>query len=136
MSAGRILGRLGGEAGHHDRLPTKGETMSQFLFVYRGGMGDASPAEMQQQMQRWMTWLKDLTEKGFVKDAGQPLERTGKVVAGKQKIVTDGPFAEKDLVSGFTLIEAKDISHAAELSMGCPIFLYGGSVEVRPIAKM
>lgn len=111
--------------------------MSLFLYVYRGGMGDkASPAEMQQQMQRWMTWLKELGEKGFIKDPGQPLERVGKVVSGKDKIVTDGPFAEKDLVSGFTLVQAEDLKQATELSLGCPIFLFGGSVEVRPIAKM
>jgi hypothetical protein len=111
--------------------------MSQFLFIYRGGIGgNTSPAEMQQQMQRWMTWLKDLGDKGFVKDPGQPLERAGKVVSGSQKTVTDGPFAEKDLVSGFSIIEAKDLSHATELSLGCPIFTYAGSVEVRPIAKM
>jgi hypothetical protein len=111
--------------------------MSLFLFVYRGGMGgDASPAEMQQQMQRWMTWLKDLGEKGFIKDPGQPLERTGKVVRGKEKLVTDGPYAEKDLVTGFTLVEAQDLKQATELSLGCPIFGYNGSVEVRPIAKM
>ncbi len=111
--------------------------MSQFVFLYRGGMqGNASPAEMQQQMQRWMTWLKDLGDKGFVKDPGKPLDRGGKVVAGKQKTVTDGPYAEKDLVGGYTLVEAKDIDHAAELSLGCPIFLVGGSVEVRPVLKM
>ena len=111
--------------------------MSLFLYVYRGGMGgNASPAEMQQQMQRWMTWLKELGEKGFIKDPGQPLERAGKVVSGKDKIVTDGPFAEKDLVSGFTLVQAEDLKHATELSLGCPIFLFGGSVEVRPIATM
>jgi hypothetical protein len=98
--------------------------------------GDVSPAEMQQQMQRWMTWLKDLAEKGFIKDMGQPLERTGKVVSGKQKVVTDGPFAEKDLVTGYTIVEAQSLAQATELSMGCPVFLYGGSVEVRPIAKM
>ncbi|HXU63852.1 MAG TPA: YciI family protein [Polyangia bacterium] len=111
--------------------------MSQFVFLYRGGMpADTSAAEMQQQMQRWMTWLKDLGEKGFVKDPGQPLERGGKLVSGKQKMVTDGPYAEKDLVSGYTLVEAKDLAHAAELSLGCPIFTYGGAVEVRPVAKM
>jgi len=111
--------------------------MSQFLFIYRGGMpAETSPAEMQQQMGRWMTWLKELGEKGFVKDPGQPLERTGKVVSGKQKTVTDGPFAEKDLVSGFSVVEAKDLAQATELSLGCPIFSYAGAVEVRPIAKM
>jgi hypothetical protein len=111
--------------------------MSQFVFLYRGGMpADTSPADMQQQMGRWMTWLKELGDKGFVKDPGQPLERSGKVVSGSKKTVTDGPFAEKDLVSGYTLVEAKDLSHATELSLGCPIFVYGGAVEVRPVLKM
>jgi len=56
------------------------------------------------------------------------------VVKGKQKAVTDGPFAEaKDVVGGFTLIQARDLEQAAELSKGCPILEIGGSVEVRPI---
>ena len=110
--------------------------MSQFVFLYRGGERAESPAQMQQQMQRWMTWLKELGEKGYVKDPGQPLDRAGKVVKGKHKTITDGPYAEKDLVGGYTLVEAKDLAQAAELSLGCPIFEYGGAVEVRPVAKM
>ena len=54
------------------------------------------------------------------------------MVAGKQRTVTDGPYAEKDVVGGYTIVEAKDIAHAIELSMGCPIFECGGLVEVRP----
>jgi hypothetical protein len=81
--------------------------------------------------------MKELGDKGNLKDGGQPLEPTGKVVSGKQKTVTDGPYAEaKDLVGGFTLVEARDLSQAAELSKGCPIFDNGGTVEVRPVMKM
>jgi len=48
-------------------------------------------------------------------------------VKGKQKSVTDGPFAEaKDGVDGYTLIEARDLDQAVELSMGCPIFELDG----------
>jgi hypothetical protein len=55
-------------------------------------------------------------------------------VKGKQKAVTDGPFAEaKDVVGGFTLIEARDLEQAVELSKGCPIFEVEGAVEVRPV---
>jgi hypothetical protein len=97
--------------------------------------GDASPAEMQQVMQSWMAWLKQLGDKGVLKETGQPLELTGKVVR-KEGTLTDGPYAEKDLVCGFTIVEARDIDHAAELSRGCPIFAAGGLVEVRPVAKM
>jgi hypothetical protein len=116
--------------------------MSQFLYLYR--MSDAArqenmgtPERAQQSMQRWMAWMNELDQKGHLKDRGQPLERTGKVVRGTQKTVTDGPFTEaKDLIGGFSLIEARDIDQAVELSRGCPVFDGGGSVEVRPIMKM
>jgi hypothetical protein len=41
--------------------------MSEFVFLYRGGSQDGSPAEMQQVMQKWMNWLKGLGEKGHIK---------------------------------------------------------------------
>jgi hypothetical protein len=115
--------------------------MSQFLYLYRMDptkrMQAMSPDVAQQQMQRWMTWMQELDAKGHLKDRGQPLENGGKVVRGQQKTVTDGPFAEaKDLVGGFTLVEAPDIDKAVELSRGCPILDGGGSVEVRPAMKM
>jgi hypothetical protein len=58
-------------------------------------------------------------------------------VKGKQKTVLDGPFAEtKDIVGGYTLIEARDLDQAVELSKGCPIFEVDGGVEVRPVMKL
>jgi hypothetical protein len=112
--------------------------MSQFLYLYRGGeRPTGSPEEMQQQMQRWMAWMKAIADQGHIKDPGNPLEPTGKVVTGKQKAVTDGPFAEaKDVVGGYTVIEANDLEKAVQLTSGCPILDIGGFVEVRPIMKM
>ena len=113
--------------------------MSEFVYLYRNGerMPGASPEQMQQQMQKWMTWLKELTDQGHIKDPGHPLESKGKIVKSRAKVVTDGPFAEaKDVIGGYTLVEATDLGHAVELSAGCPIFDVGGYVEVRPVAKM
>ena len=108
--------------------------MSEFTFLYRGSDPTASAEQMQKTMQKWVAWFKDLSAKGHIKDPGHPLERTGKVVRGQQKSVHDGPYAEaKDVVGGYTLIEAKDLAQAVELSKGCPILEVGGSVEVRPI---
>ena len=88
-------------------------------------------------MQKWMTWLKELAAKGHIKDQGQPLERAGKLVKGKRKSVTDGPFAEtKDVVGGYTLITARDLDQAVDLSKGCPILEVDGAVEVRPVMKL
>ena len=111
--------------------------MSEFLFVYRGGNAwTRPPAELQQQMQRWVGWMNELRERGHLKDRGRPLERSGKLVSGKDKTVTDGPYPEKDIIGGYSVIEAKDLDHATELSKGCPIFLFDGTVEVRPLMPM
>lgn len=112
--------------------------MSEFLYLYRGADRGGSPEQMQQRMQKWMAWMKELGAKGHIKDQGQPLERAGKLVKGKQKTVTDGPFAEaKDIVGGYTLVEARDLDQAVELAKGCPIFAADeGAVEVRPVMKM
>jgi hypothetical protein len=111
--------------------------MTEFLYLYRGGSDPKSPAEGQQTMQQWMAWMKELGEKGHLKAVGSPLERTGKLVSGANKTISDGPFAEaKDLIGGYTIVAAKDINEASELAKGCPIFHVGGAVEVRPIRVM
>lgn len=114
--------------------------MSEFAFLYHDGAATAtapSPEQQQQVMQKWVAWFKDLGAKGHVKEMGHPLVRSGKLVSGKQKTVNDGPFAEtKDVIGGFSVIEATDVNQAAELAKGCPILEAGGSVEVRPIQQM
>jgi hypothetical protein len=112
--------------------------LCSFLFLYRGGeRPSTSPEAMQQQIQKWISWMNELQAKGHLKERGLPLEASGKIVRGKDKQVVDGPFAEaKDVVGGYSVIEAKDLQHAIELSMGCPILAIGGDVEVRPAMKM
>ena len=111
--------------------------MSEFLYVYRGGnRSGLSPEQIQQVMQKWMSWMQGLAEKGHLKDRGHPLEAAGKVVTGRNKNVTDGPYAEKDLVGGYSLVEARDLAQATELSKGCPILENDGSVEIRAIMQM
>jgi hypothetical protein len=110
--------------------------MNDFLYLYRGGQTTGTPEQMQNRMQKWMTWMKELGDKGHIKDIGHPLEPSGKVVKAHQA-VTDGPFAEaKDLIGGYSLVQAKDLAQAADLTSGCPIFDFGGFVEVRPIRAM
>jgi len=92
---------------------------------------------MQRRIEKWAGWMKDLSAKGHIKDPGHPLERKGKLVTGAEGMVTDGPFAEaKDIVGGYTIVEARDINQAVELTSGCPILDFGGFVEVRPVMHL
>ena len=111
--------------------------MSEYVFLYRGGEAGRSPEQYQQALQKWMVWFKEMAEKGHVKNQGHPLERAGKVVRGSAKSIVDGPFVEaKDVIGGYSLIEAKDLDQAIELSKGCPILEVEGAVEVRPVRQL
>jgi hypothetical protein len=113
--------------------------MAKFMFIFRGGgyasPGNVSPTEIQQHLAKWNAWTSGLLAAGRLAGA-QPLEHppTGKTIRGRDRIVTDGPYAEsKDLVSGTLVVEAASLAEAAELAQGCPIFEFDGSVEVRPV---
>jgi hypothetical protein len=113
--------------------------MEKFIFLYRGkdgGHGGLSPDDMQKHMQKWQAWMGGLAKQGIMGDS-QPLKPTGKQVTGTKKTITDGPFIEaKEMVGGFTVVNAKDINEAVEIAKGCPIFEVDGKLEVRPIQKM
>ena len=114
--------------------------MAKFMYLFRSNpeaFRSISPEQMQQIVKKWMDWKDGLEKKGYVHQLGERLDVTGKVVRGKTKTVTDGPYVEvKDSVNGFMLLEAKDLDLALELAKGCPILERDGTVEVRPFLSM
>ncbi|HKA87524.1 MAG TPA: YciI family protein [Haliangiales bacterium] len=109
--------------------------MAKFMYIFRGGGVTAglSPTDMQAHLNKWYAWAEALAKAGR-HQGGQPLENGGKTVRGYDRVVTDGPFAEsKDLVTGSLVLEAASLEEATELARDCPVFEFGGSVEVRPI---
>lgn len=111
--------------------------MSEFTFLFRGRLAHASPEQMQQHLHNWIDWFKELRADARLKDTGNSLELGGKLVSGKEKLVSDGPFVEaKDVIGGYILVDATDLHHATELAKGCPILSVGGSVEVRAVQTL
>jgi hypothetical protein len=110
--------------------------VAKFLFVYRSrpdARNTLSPEEMQQILGKWNTWISEGLRSGWMLDAGDALKKEGRVV-NAQQVVTDGPFVEaKEIVGGFSIVQADTLDAAAELAKGCPVFLRGGMVEVRPL---
>lgn len=113
--------------------------MEKFIFLFRGGDTHVHNAkdseEAKAYIQSWDTWMQGLGQKGILA-GGEPLQTTGKVISGKNKVVTDGAFMDvNEMVGGFLIINAKDIDEASEIAKGCPIFDEDGKVEVRQIQK-
>ena len=110
--------------------------MAKFLFIYRGASDAAArmtPEERQEHTRRWETWIGEALQKGWMLDPGDGLTAETRVV--NAKVVTDGPFVEsKEIVGGFTIVQADSIDSAAKLASGCPCLQIGGAVEVRRLA--
>jgi hypothetical protein len=70
-------------------------------------------------------------------EALQPIETATTVRVRNGKVsITDGPFAEtKEQLSGFYLIEARDLNDAIQVASKIPP-AREGSIEVRPIREL
>lgn len=108
------------------------------MLIFQGGMPaeNTSPEFMQSQMGKWMAWIQKLTKAGkYV--SGEPLLPGGKLIAGKGKTVSDGPYTEgKEVVGGFFVINADNMDEAVKICDDYPSYEYGGSVQVRQIMKL
>ena len=106
------------------------------MLIFRGTdwYKGLSPEEMQQISDKWMAWFKGLMASGTAV-AGNPLEREGKIVSGKNRVVSDGPFAEsKETIGGYFLLKVNSMDEALAIAKDCPGLPFGIRVEVRPVA--
>jgi hypothetical protein len=104
--------------------------MTKFLFSYHGGNPPSSPAEGQKVMKAWTDWMgglgKALIEPGNPTGASKMVGAGGKVSAG------GGGTA----VTGYSVVEAKDLDAAVAMAKTCPQLAAGGTVEVGEITPV
>ena len=113
--------------------------MARFMFLRRGSCEDRpemTPDKMEAMMKAWMDWVKDGTDAGWLIDPGSPLSGGSAVVNGDLSVI-DGPFAEaKELVGGYSIVEAPDLAAACELAKQTMEIAGGGQIEVRELGSV
>lgn len=106
-----------------------------FLFLYRQSADPKdkpSPADMQAGYGQWKAWMSKYSKEILA----QPPPRSGPKPGGAAAVcrggaVTDGPFVEgKEIVGGWSFIEAESLASAVEIAKEVPMFT---SVEIREI---
>jgi hypothetical protein len=109
----------------------------KFLFLYRKSPDpreQPSPAEMQAGYTRWKDWMT----KHAKEILDQPPPRSGPKPGGAAAVcragaVTDGPYVEgKEVVGGWSFIEAESFARAVEIAREVPMF---SSVEILEITS-
>src|SRR5207249_10497629 len=103
-------------------MSTQNQNQNGIMLLFRGT--NLSKGLLQEELEKvtdnWMNWFKRLTEEGKAV-AGNPLEREGKIVAGKDRVVSDGPFAEsKEAVGGYFLLDVATMGEAVAMARRDP----------------
>lgn len=107
----------------------------KFLFLYRSSAepkNEPSAAEMQAGYMQWKNWMAKYSKEILE----QPPARSGPKPGGVAAVcragaVTDGPYVEgKEIVGGWSFIEADSFERALEIAKEVPMF---SSVEILEI---
>ncbi|HLP25834.1 MAG TPA: YciI family protein [Acidobacteriota bacterium] len=93
-----------------------------------------TPAQMREIMAQFAQWMDGIRAAGALVSS-HGLQPKGKVLRGRRgQNISDGPYAEtKEIVGGYVLIRAKNLSQATRIARGCPGLDHRLAVEVRPI---
>jgi hypothetical protein len=114
-------------------MSTPNQTGYMLLFIGMDWHKGLSPEQTQKVSEDWMAWFKRHLDTGKV-TGGHPLALAGKVVTGKNRTVTDGPFAEaKEAIGGYFMLDVATEDEALAIARECPGLPYGVKVEVRPV---
>jgi len=112
--------------------------MGQYIMLMRGssaGFRRMAPEEIQQAIRKYAEWAEEMMRQGKLR-GGEKLRDDGVRVVKmeKGKLTLDGPFPEtKETIGGYFIVEAQGYEEATSLAMACPVYAYGGTVEVREI---
>ena len=116
--------------------------MAQFILMYVNGPRPAppslSPEEMQSVVSEYMAWGEKMGADGRMVGGARLTDvytDPGRVCTGNGQdfVVTDGPLAEtKEVVGGYSVIEAADYDEAASLCRNHPA-ARSGKIAIRQL---
>ena len=109
--------------------------MAKYLLIYRDPAEprpQPSPDEMQAFLKLWNDWFEKVGP--AIVDGGDGLLPTGKVLL-PGGVVSDGPYVEsKEIIGGYSVIQADNYESAVTIAKACPIAMVGGKIEIREFA--
>jgi len=97
--------------------------MGKYVLAYRGGTMGETPEEQQEAMTQWMNWFGSLAES--VVDGGNPFG-PGSRISPDGSVKSDATME----LTGYSIIDASDMTDACKKAKGCPVLSGGGSIDV------
>jgi hypothetical protein len=111
------------------------KTKSQFLLIirFKADFKPASDDAVKTNIQHWQTYMGDLAKSGDLVSGYRPASE-GLTISGTEKSLKPTAYvANNESVSSVLVIKAVDMDDAKSIADKCPVFEFGGSIEVRPM---
>ena len=114
--------------------PGKSEFMLiiRFKADFKAPSGDA----VKNNIKKWQDYMGGLTKSGDLVSGLRPAG-SGLTISGTEKSLKNDPYISDGLlISSIVIIKAESTEAAKDIANKCPVFEFGGSVEVRPMMNI
>jgi len=111
---------------------------SQYLMIvrFKTNFKPSSNEEIQNNIKKWQEYMGNLAQSGDLVAGYRPTNE-GATISGKDKSTKPIPYvANDDLVTSVLIIKAENIDAAKAIANRCPVFEFGGSVEIRSMMNV
>ena len=108
---------------------------SQYLLIirFKADFKPASDEAVKTNVQHWHEYMANLGKSGALVAGYRPAGE-GLTITGTVKALNSTPYiANGEVVSSVLVINAVDMDAAKAIADKCPVFEFGGSIEVRSI---
>ncbi len=108
----------------------KGNELAKYVLTYHGEMGPmpSEPAAVEAIMAEWGAWYETMGD--ALVDGGAPFGQTSAI--GPDGSEVSNPAS----LTGYTIINADDLSGATAIAKGCPVLKNGHSVQISEAIDM
>jgi len=110
----------------------------QYLMIvrFKTNFKPSSNEEIQNNIKKWQEYMGNLAQSGDLVAGYRPTNE-GATISGKDKSTKPIPYvANDDLVTSVLIIKAENIDAAKTIANRCPVFEFGGSVEIRSMMNV
>lgn len=106
---------------------------SQFLLIirFKADFKPASDAAVKTNIQHWQEYMGSLAKSGDLVAGYRPADQGLTINGAGKSVKPEAYIANNELVSSVLVINAADMDAAKAIADKCPVFEFGGSVEVR-----
>ena len=108
---------------------------SEFMFIirFKADFKPTSDDAVKANIRKWQDYMGALAKSGDLVSGFRPTS-SGVTISGTEKSLNKNPYVSDGLlVSSILIVRAANMDGAKEIAGNCPVYEFGGSVEVRPM---